>query len=73
MLILPGVHETPKPLLDAKGAIVYPGFPADVLFRFRFLSVGAQLILWSTIGLVFAPLADRLLTPAPRPLEPAQV
>ncbi|MEV6171710.1 CbtA family protein [Streptomyces sp. NPDC051954] len=56
--------ETPLPLTDAKGAIVYPGFPADVLFAFRFYSVGAQLILWAAIGLVFAPLAERLLQPA---------
>ena len=44
--------ETPLPLTDDKGTIVYPGFPADVLFNFRFYSVAAQLILWSAIGLV---------------------
>ncbi len=55
--------ETPLPLTDAKGAIVFPGFPADVLFKFRFLSVAAQLVLWSALGLIFAPLADRLLAP----------
>jgi Probable cobalt transporter subunit (CbtA) len=57
--------ETPLPLTDSKGAIVYPGFPADVLFSFRLYSVGAQLLLWSAIGLVFAPLAERLLQPPP--------
>lgn len=57
--------ETPLPLTDAHGAIVYPGFPADVLFDFRLYSVAAQLILWATIGLAFAPLADRLLAPRP--------
>ncbi|MGZ4663788.1 MAG: CbtA family protein [Frankiaceae bacterium] len=56
--------ETPLPLTDDKGTIVYPGFPADVLFNFRFYSVAAQLILWSAIGLVFAPLASQLLAPA---------
>ncbi|MFE2375272.1 CbtA family protein [Streptomyces sp. NPDC059398] len=55
--------ETPLPLTDPKGHIVYPGFPADVLFDFRFYSVAAQLILWTAIGLVFAPLAERLLRP----------
>jgi Probable cobalt transporter subunit (CbtA) len=55
--------ETPLPLTDASGAIVYPGFPADVLFSFRLYSVAAQLILWTAIGLVFAPLAERLLAP----------
>jgi hypothetical protein len=86
MLVLPplghlgGGHaatETPTPLRAPSGRIVYPGFPADVLFRFRLYSVGAQLILWATIGLVFAPLADRLLArrgaatqaPAPVPLD----
>lgn len=53
--------ETPLPLTTASGTIVYPGFPADVLFDFRLYSVTAQLILWATIGLVFAPLAERLL------------
>jgi hypothetical protein len=56
--------ETPLPLTDAQGTIVYQGFPADVLFAFRCYSVGAQLLLWSVIGLVFAPLAERLLQPA---------
>lgn len=55
--------ETPLPLTDAKGSIVYPGFPADVLFNFRLYSVAAQLLLWTTIGIVFAPLAERLLDP----------
>jgi hypothetical protein len=56
--------ETPLPLTNAGGTIVYPGFPADVLFDFRLYSVAAQLILWATIGLVFAPLAERLLNKA---------
>jgi hypothetical protein len=55
--------ETPLPLTNASATIVYPGFPADVLFDFRLYSVAAQLILWATIGLVFAPLAQRLLHP----------
>src|SRR5256885_2369858 len=55
--------ETPLPLRDPAGNIVYPGFPADVLFNFRLYSVGAQLLLWTTIGLCFAPLAERLLRP----------
>lgn len=61
-----GTHptETPLPLTDDKGRIVYPGFPADVLFSFRFYSVGAQLLMWSVIGLVFGPLAERVLAPS---------
>jgi predicted cobalt transporter CbtA len=53
--------ETPLPLTDGKGRIVYPGFPADVLFSFRFYSVAAQLLLWTVIGLCFGPLAERVL------------
>jgi hypothetical protein len=62
--------ETPLPLIDPKGRIVYPGFPADVLFSFRFYSVAAQLLLWGSLGLVFAPLAERLLA---REAHPAAV
>jgi predicted cobalt transporter CbtA len=53
--------ETPTPLTDSQGQIVFPGFPADLLFNFRLYSVGAQLILWATIGLIFGPMAERLL------------
>ena len=61
MVLLPTVDETPEPLRDNSGAIIYPGFPADVLYEFRLLSLGTQLVLWATIGLVFAALAGRLL------------
>ncbi len=52
--------ETPLPLKDPQGRIVYPGFPADRLFDFRLYSVAAQAILWAAIGLCYAPLAERL-------------
>lgn len=58
--------ETPQPLTNSSGAIVYPGFPADVLFDFRLYSVAGQVVLWSAIGLMFAPLAHRLLVPPSR-------
>lgn len=61
MVLLPGVDETPEPLRDASGVIAYPGFPADVLYEFRLLALAAQLVLWVTIGVVFATLAGRLL------------
>jgi hypothetical protein len=64
--------ETPLPLAGAGGRIVYPGFPADVLFSFRLYSVTAQLLLWGTIGLLFAPLADRLLRPPQAAAQPRQ-
>jgi hypothetical protein len=53
--------ETPQPLLDPQGKIVIAGFSADDLYMFRLYSVGAQLILWATIGLGFAPMANKLL------------
>ena len=71
--------ETPLPLTNSKGTIVYPGFPADVLASFRFYSVAAQALLWATLGLGFAPLAERLLDPAaraaakPAPRQPEEV
>ncbi|WP_026421694.1 CbtA family protein [Actinokineospora inagensis] len=53
--------ETPLPLRNTQGDIVYPGFPADTLANFRLYSVLAQVVLWATIGLVFGPLAERVL------------
>jgi hypothetical protein len=50
-LILPAVHETP------------PGFPADVLYRFRLASLGINAMLWLAIGLGFGAAAQRLLAP----------
>ncbi len=60
-VLLPSVAETPEPMRNASGAIIYPGFPADVLYEFRLLALGTQVVLWVTIGLVFATLAGRLL------------
>jgi predicted cobalt transporter CbtA len=45
--ILPGINEVP----DA--------FPAVVLWQFRIASFGMQLIMWTTIGLVFGALSER--------------
>jgi hypothetical protein len=59
---LPGVDEIPEPLRDAAGTIIYPGFPADVLYEFRLLSLATQLVLWAGIGLVFATISGRLLS-----------
>lgn len=57
--------ETPLPLTDNKGVIVFPGFPADTLVQFRLYSVAAQVLLWSVLGLTFGPMAERLLAPVP--------
>ena len=48
--ILPGINEVP----DA--------FPADVLWQFRVVSFGMQLLMWSTIGLMFGALAERSMS-----------
>ena len=60
MLILPSIDETPGPVRDTAGDIVYQSFPADDLYEFRLYSLGTQVVMWATIGLVFAALAARL-------------
>jgi hypothetical protein len=55
------LSETPPPLRNGQGRIVYPGFPADVLFRFRLYSILNQLILWGSIGFLFGLLAEKQL------------
>jgi hypothetical protein len=61
MLILPTIDETPGPLRDDAGNIVFGGFPADDLYEFRLYSLGTQVVMWATIGLVFGALVSRLL------------
>jgi Probable cobalt transporter subunit (CbtA) len=46
-LALPSVNEVPE------------GFPATVLWQFRIASLGAQAIMWATIGLGFGALTER--------------
>ena len=46
-LALPSVNEVPD------------GFPAVVLWQFRLASLGAQVIMWATIGLGFGALMER--------------
>ena len=46
-LALPSVNEVPE------------GFPATVLWQFRMASLGAQTIMWATIGLAFGALTER--------------
>jgi predicted cobalt transporter CbtA len=71
MLVLPTIDETPGPLRDDAGNIVYEGFPADDLYQFRLFSLGTQVVMWATIGLVFAALASRLLDQKRRDAVPA--
>jgi hypothetical protein len=48
-ILLPDINEVPDQ------------FPAVVLWRFRIVSAGIQLILWATFGLLFGVLAERVL------------
>lgn len=61
MAVLPTIDEIPGPMRDASGAVVFPGFPAVDLYEFRLYSFITQLIIWTTIGLVFGTMANRLL------------
>jgi predicted cobalt transporter CbtA len=45
--LLPPINEVPAE------------FPAVVLWRFRIASLGAQVIMWTTLGLVFGALTER--------------
>jgi predicted cobalt transporter CbtA len=49
-IALPVVNEVPE------------GFPAVVLWRFRVASLGAQVIMWATIGVGFGALTERAQT-----------
>ncbi len=49
-LVLPAVDEVPTQ------------FPAAVLWKFRIASIGAQLIMWTTLGALFGALTQRSLT-----------
>jgi predicted cobalt transporter CbtA len=49
-LALPPINEVPAQ------------FPAVVLWQFRIASLGAQLIMWATIGLVFGAVTERAAT-----------
>jgi hypothetical protein len=62
--------ETPLPLQNAKGQIVFQGFPADVLFNFRLYSLINQVILWAGIGVIFGALAERVLRSQTRSNQP---
>ena len=57
--------ETPQPITDPSGTLVYPGFDADVLWKFRFYSVIDQLLIWTVIALVFSHLVERVVGSTP--------
>jgi hypothetical protein len=49
-LVLPAINEVPE------------AFPAVVLWKFRIASLGAQFIMWTTLGLLFGGLTQRAVT-----------
>jgi hypothetical protein len=49
-LLLPAINEVPE------------GFPAVLLWKFRMASLGMQIIMWTTIGLLFGGLTERAMT-----------
>ena len=58
---VPTIDETPGPLRDEAGNIIFGGFPADDLYQFRLYSLGVQVVMWVTIGLVFAALISKVV------------
>ena len=76
--------ETPQPihnimsrtlLVDGRsirpGQLVYPGFDADVLWKFRWYSIVEQLLIWTVIALVSGWLLERLLSRGRSRRQPA--
>jgi hypothetical protein len=57
--------ETPLPVRNNQGQIVFPGFDADVLWKFRFYSLLAQMLIWSVTGLIFGAFIKRFFNPRP--------
>ena len=49
ILLLPEINEVPE------------AFSAVVLWRFRLASIGTQIVLWATLGLLFGAFAERRL------------
>jgi Probable cobalt transporter subunit (CbtA) len=77
--------ETPQPIVNilstpltvggkviAPGQIVYPGFDADVLWKFRWYSIINQALIWLTVALVFGALLERFLAGPRREPEARQ-
>ncbi|HEY7134181.1 MAG TPA: CbtA family protein [Acidimicrobiia bacterium] len=63
-VLLPGINEVPQQAIRG----VVPGvtdagltFPPKVLWHFRAASIATQAVMWTTLALVFGPLAQRVL------------
>ncbi len=57
--ILPGVHEVPGPIADDAGALVFPGFPAELLAEFRLQSLLTSAVMWLVLGTAFGVALSR--------------
>lgn len=77
--------ETPQPITNtlsvpvtyddkvyAPGQLIYPGFDADVLWKFRWYSLINQALIWTVIGLGFGALIQRYLGSAGKPVSEPQ-
>jgi len=63
--ILPGVNEIPQQDLPSVVAAVGDydvTFPPTVIWAFRVASLGLQVVMWTTVALVFGALAQRVLS-----------
>lgn len=69
---IPVTTETPLAIQDPSGNIVFPGFPADVLSRFRMYSFIAQAITWFGTSLIMGAWLSRVPRRA-REQQPAAV
>src|SRR5262249_16698298 len=62
--VFPGINEVPQEglpnVIDAVTTSQVT-FPPAVLWSFRVASIGLQVVMWTTISLVFGALAERLL------------
>jgi len=62
--LFPGINEVPQSALPGVLDAVTDSdatFPPTVLWSFRVASLGVQLVVWTTIALVFGALAERVL------------
>jgi predicted cobalt transporter CbtA len=59
--LVPEFAETPEELIGPDGAVLFGGFPADLLADFRVAAIVNQGLLWLVIGAVFTCLLPRAL------------
>jgi Probable cobalt transporter subunit (CbtA) len=63
-LVLPGINEVPQQAIQGVvHAVTDAGvtFPPTVLWHFRVASLGIQVMMWSTIAILFGLVAERVL------------